>query len=396
MVRFQMRQGIFGKFHKIILFCLAAGVLCIGFGDSSLIRIWKSGTWADHFAAGGPIGILVAHADENEDYYRDGPFELPVEGASGYASVTLALTDESGVFTIRQLEPGCGFIILKEEDGRLQVQVGEDAGYVPEEYVLINLPDILPSIVYNDTNSDASLFMSSGYELPGVTGQQLYNACFQNDRLNMEQYAMPVLYPMALKLANVQRTCRKNGQTLILYESYRPRDVQMEVSGALSDLSSGNSDVQRGLNQNGFNQGWFIAQRLSNHQLGVAVDVSMGQVEQYDLRACGPYLYNTAVQYFEREMPCLMHELSVAAAAFASPVSSSDDVSWRYAASAPTMTEAALELQRYCTDCGLSPLSSEWWHFNDLETKAMIAGNAGDGGFRLPGCYSREPGLPQP
>ena len=30
-------------------------------------------------------------------------------------------------------------------------------------------------------------------------------------------------------------------------------------------------------------------------------------------------------------------------------------------------SEPARGLQRYCTGAGLTPLASEWWHFNDLE-----------------------------
>lgn len=46
------------------------------------------------------------------------------------------------------------------------------------------------------------------------------------------------------------------------------------------------------------------------------------------------------------------------------------------------MTEGAKLLQKYCTSAGLSPLCSEWWHFNSLNAKANT-GNAGSGRFSI-------------
>lgn len=334
---------------------------------------------------------MIAHADENQDYYRDGPFELPVDGSSGYASIALDMTDQSGAFSIREIGPGTGFTILNESDGRLEISVDGETGFVPEQYVMINLPDIIPSIVYKDTNADASQFQASGADLPGITGSQLYEAYYKNDRLGQEQYVMPVLYPMALKIMEAQKMCRKRGETLVLYESYRPHDVQMEVASSLRSLAGSNAAVSRGLNQSGYNLGWFIATSRSNHQLGVAIDVSLAYADSWELHATGPWLYRTVTEYTECWMPCPVHELSVQATTFASPVSSSNDNDWRYAALSPTMTDSAIELQQICTDAGMSPLSSEWWHFNDLQTRQAIRGHESSGGFRLDGCYSRAP-----
>ena len=39
------------------------------------------------------------------------------------------------------------------------------------------------------------------------------------------------------------------------------------------------------------------------------------------------------------------------------------------------MTESAIKLRDYCTGVGMSPLASEWWHFNDLDAREEIGGN---------------------
>lgn len=48
-------------------------------------------------------------------------------------------------------------------------------------------------------------------------------------------------------------------------------------------------------------------------------------------------------------------------------------------------------LQGYCTGSGLTPLASEWWHFNDLNTYQRISDNQGTGGFTITQCLSRTP-----
>lgn len=40
---------------------------------------------------------------------------------------------------------------------------------------------------------------------------------------------------------------------------------------------------------------------------------------------------------------------------------------------------------------GLTPLASEWWHFNDLNTYQRISDNQGTGGFTITQCLSRTP-----
>lgn len=55
------------------------------------------------------------------------------------------------------------------------------------------------------------------------------------------------------------------------------------------------------------------------------------------------------------------------------------------------MTEDALRLKRYCTQAGLSPLASEWWHFNDLEAKEAIGDGFTTEVFYLAASRSRIP-----
>ena len=341
----------------------------------------------------GDVGdIDIGNANEallTNPYF--GIFELPLYGTSGYASVKMNVIDEFGA-VVASLAPGDAFTILMQDGSRFSVELTDGrTGYVDTKYVMANLPDLIPSIVYRDTNSRSSIFRSSGHSLPAITGEKLYDVYFDNPRLGEKQYVMPVLYTMAQKIMLAQQEAWSNGDSLLLYESFRPLDVQKQVGTVLSQLAVEYPEVSQGLNTPPWSQSWFIAMTLSNHQRGCAIDTSLVRVTETETRQCGSYTYNVVTGYSEYEMPTAMHELSYAAATFLVPVSSKDDVAWRSATLAPTMTESAIRLQEYCTNSGMSPLASEWWHFNDLYARQETSGNPSYGQYRLKECVSRAP-----
>ena len=324
----------------------------------------------------------------------EGPLELPVQGATGYAATGIPLyaapdpgpDDEP----LADWQPGQNFTILAEQGDWWQVQAGEQTGWVRHDFCLINLPDVIPSLVCRDTNSEASLFRASGYEIPGVTGQALYDARSYNARFGQEMANMAVLYATAKKLADVQARALADGYTLVLYEGFRPYDTQVTVANALEALAAENKTVRAGIDTEPWSIGWFIAGGVSNHQQGYAVDVSLARVTGTADETCGPYAYTRVTGYEELAMPTAMHELSAAAASLAEPVASRDPDAWRQADPAPAMTEGALLLQSYCVAAGLTPLASEWWHFNDLDRLAVVD-SSWRGEFALAENVSRAP-----
>jgi len=48
-------------------------------------------------------------------------------------------------------------------------------------------------------------------------------------------------------------------------------------------------------------------------------------------------------------------------------------------------------IKKYCTGAGLTPLASEWWHFNDLETTTWAIEIDITGEFFMEKTYSRPP-----
>lgn len=328
------------------------------------------------------------------DYQQEGGIlELPVNGASGYASVQLNLhegssTDANVIYT---LNAGQGFTILEESNDWWKIEVDGLIGWVIHKYCLINLPDVIPSIVYNNTNTYSSKLVSSGKEIPNITGQELYMGFEYNERLGEEEYIMPALYSMALKISEIQQTALSDGNTLIIYEAYRPYEVQRKIVDNLSVLVNTDSVVKEGIINAPWTIGWFIATGISNHQKGYAIDVSLGKVTALEANTTGSYIYDKVREYDEYTMPTEIHELSTASVIFKSPVSSRTDTAWRTAEPSDTMNKEALLLQNYCTNAGLTPLASEWWHFNDLSCAEFFDYDGSYGRFFIQSNYSVVP-----
>lgn len=319
-----------------------------------------------------------------------GAFELPIEGSTGFASVSMPLKSENSndSNTKTTLKAGDGFCIIKEDGDLWKVETEKDTGWVSHKYCMINLPDIIPSVIYNNTNSISSVFMSSGKEIPGITGEKLYDAIKMNKRFHENLPLMPVIYSMSPKIYEAQQAALENNESLLLIESYRPSETQRKVVDKLSNLMASDSEVRNGINKSPWSQSWFISTGKSNHQRGIAIDVTLAEVKKIKEVKVGDYVYKKVTDYNEYEMPSAIHELSTLAVSFKKPFDSLTS-QWKNVSPSDQMNEEALRLQKYCTDTGLTPLASEWWHFDDPESNNNVSGNKSDGNYYLTDCFSR-------
>ena len=242
--------------------------------------------------------------------------ELPISGATGYTSTKLDLySNEHRDTVLLTLDAGTAFRIIDEVGDLWHIQIDNTYGYIEHLLCMINLPDVIPSIVYYNSNSDNSLYMSRGNELKNVTSEKLYDTYFFNERFGEKQYAMPVLYNTAKLICNAQSLALQNGQTLVIYEAFRPADTQKQVRDALTILINTNSDV-KAHTEDSFGANWFIAKSTSNHQIGYAIDVTLADVISAQYDTCGDYTYIRINEYVEMEMPTRIHELSDDSAVF--------------------------------------------------------------------------------
>ena len=341
-----------------------------------------------------PVETPEPTPDPGIDYLLEGgQFELPLTGATGYAPVPLRLYAEPGTNagSIMTLSAGKGFTILSEDAGWWNITADGFEGWVSHRFCFINLPDLLPSIVYNITNAGSSVMRSSGYEIPNITTHKLYEAKSFNPRLNREEYVVPVLYSTAKLIFNAQQAALSDGNTIIMVEAFRPRETQQLIVRNLQSLMNSNSEVRNAINAPPWGISWFISTSLSNHQRGAAVDVSLGKIITLEAGKTGNYAYKQITEYEEYTMPTAMHELGPRAATFKNPVSSTSRTDWKQAAFSDSITDAAKLMQSYFTNAGFTPLASEWWHFNDLDGRgrASEAGITGD--FIIGIVHSVEP-----
>ena len=83
-------------------------------------------------------------------------FELPLQGATGWASVDMPLYgDPARTVTIADLQAGDAFTVLSfvaEDTWTVRAEDGTE-GYVENTCCYLNIADVIPSIVLDNTNS---------------------------------------------------------------------------------------------------------------------------------------------------------------------------------------------------------------------------------------------------
>ena len=326
-----------------------------------------------------------------------GSFELPLQGATGWASARIHMRATPGAHgqSLRLLTPGQGFTILDVSGHWWYVELPEgETGWVANNGTLINLPDIIPSIIYNITNAAASVKRSYGFNIPGITGVRLYNARAYNPRLGREEYIVPSAYQMAHALFAVQQMALSEGNTLIVYEVFRPAAAQAAVVAGMTTLMEQNHEVNTVMTTPPWHLGWFISTGVSHHQLGAAVDATLAGVHFYEYRQTGDFIYRHIVEHVRHRMPSRMHELSPWAAIFDTPrtVTAAQILNDNVRMSV-YVTDATRDMQRYMATAGLNPLASEWWHFSHPASISAVSGLGVNGNFFTETVYSRPPVL---
>ena len=366
---------------------------CSGSNEQTETNESKTASSSSTAEAGTSEEAAVVRPEESEPLLYEGDLELPVNGATGYASVLMDLkaTADAGSETISELEAGTAFEVLEEVGDWWYVRTATESGWVQHLYCFINLPDVVPSIIYDNTNTYASKFASSGKTIPGITGEALYDGKAYNMRLGKVSDIVPVLYSMSKKIHLAQQAALEEGNTLVIYEGYRPFFAQKLTVDALTTLAAADPEVMAGINTHPWDTNWFIATSISNHQMGYALDVTLAKITEQQEFVIGDYTATAVTGYTEYTMPTTIHELSMASATFTGPVKSSSPTAWLQANLADTMNEAAILLQRYCTDAGLTPLASEWWHFNDLDARFATEDNSSKGEYLLDATMSEAP-----
>ncbi len=296
----------------------------------------------------------------SNDNIKTNLFELPIKGAKAYAFVKLNIRKKpkNGSLIIGKLKETEEFTIIEELGNYWKINYDNKIGYVNHKYCYINLPDILPSIIYINTNSIASILKVGNINIPNITNEQLYNVEEYNKRIKMKTFIMPLKYESAKKLAIAQKMALLDGNTLIVYEAFRPLQIQRNIVKNIKYLIQTTNKVQDFINIKPWSINWFISTRVSNHQKGSAVDVSLGKILQKEIVNTSEFKYLKISNYKEYEMQTNIHNLSIASTIYDNP--NKKEYSKK-------VTFNTLQLHKYMNNAGFNALASEWWHFDDKE-----------------------------
>ena len=333
-----------------------------------------------------------------EHVFYSGNLELPVIGATGWAATRVTLRSQASTSSesITTLSAGDVFTIIDEFDDWWHVRLPDrTTGWAETRMCFINLPDVLPSIIYDIQNSYSSQFRSSGYLLPDITFHRLYEANSEdsidsiNTRFPEDEYRtsfiVPAQYTLAQALYTVQQLALANNETIIVYEAFRPRHTQRAVAASLNRLLDVEDpefsiSAYRAIMDSNWSVGDFISQGRSNHQLGAAVDVSIGIVRKKEVFRTGGFSYYRITEHSKVWEPSPIHELSPRAV-----------LPSRNSADADKIDENIWNMKSYFERAGFRPLSSEWWHFNHTPSVSIGSSAGISGDFFTPDIYSEEP-----
>jgi D-alanyl-D-alanine dipeptidase len=307
-------------------------------------------------------------------------FEETIKGATAWSVCNLKIY-ESGSTTskvVKTISPGTRMKITSSDESSktwwtVSCTVGGKTykGWVQHAYCMINLPDVETSIVYNITNNSSSIYKSSGYNLAGVTGKNLYSSSkVYSSKSYKGRSICPVTYSTAKKIAKAEKSALKDGYCLKIYDAYRPYSVSKKIRDSLNNLYKSNSTVKAGIDYSygasgtryTWGQGWFLAQSISSHNTGSAIDVT---------------LCNSKTKK-ESTMPTKMHELSTKAIKYYSGSCSKSSTNY-----SKEMNAVAKKMDKYFTDAGMTTLASEWWHFQDQSSHNLIKNISGFTSFNF-------------
>lgn len=243
--------------------------------------------------------------------------------------------------TLGTAPAGKAYCVLAEVGGLFQVRFADGVGYVESNYCMINLPEYMGDLCsYNITNSYSSIFKVHDYPIAAVTETVIQG--YENVEQENGHYLVPLLYPTAKKLVAAAENARANGYRLKIYEAYRPREATLSVYKLTESIVQQtvpmlNMTYFQLMTDNGrYALGNFLANGISNHNRGVALDLTLETMDREEV-----------------DMQTSIHDLS-----WYSEVSANNS--------------AANLLRKIMTNAGLAPLKSEWWHFQDDEAKYSL------------------------
>lgn len=249
--------------------------------------------------------VSLVSADAATNSYEN-RWEQSMSGATGWVVSAECLksspsTGASTVINIPAPTGGTNVRMIKFVSNRVwsdskyqwvKVSYSGKTGYIRTNYILINLPDVLPNIQYNITNAYSSIFKfkSTSNPISGVTGRDIYDAPNNTGKVanprssRGKEYIAPMNYRTALKVAEAYQRAINLGYNLKIYDTYRP-------AYACDTIRTGYSKYK---NYSGWANAFIGDPYYGKHSIGCALDVTLVNLKTGK----------------ELSMPSSMHDLS--------------------------------------------------------------------------------------
>lgn len=268
-----------------------------------------------------------------------GTFSATLYGATAWTnqSVNIRKAASQSSTLLGEIPVGGKVVILSAENAStkyIKIKYNNITGYVYSDFLLINLPDVIPDMLYEITSASSVTSKTANVAIPGVTGKNLYGFTKKyNSKIGKETYYAPLLYPTAKKLQKAYNKAKKEGYNLKVYDAYRPHDITVSLNDKFRNLYNSNSKVKKAIDYDKdgeyWGPSWFLAGSVSAHNKGVALDIAITNSKNQELKAQTAYdtLDTTSLVKYNNSV--------------------------------------SNKLRSIMLSQGFSPLESEWWHFQD-------------------------------
>lgn len=227
-------------------------------------------------------------------------------------------------------------VVEAEANGRFLVNLDQQYLWIDSKNVLVNIAEYIPSLdIRLAMAQEQNFFQMADQAIDGLTNKQFYTA---EGSINGSEAWLK--YEPAKKLAIAQDSFLADGYSIVVYDAYRPYSATKSFQAAYRNFLNQQSKSFKSQWFGELGESWFLAQKASSHNYGVAIDMSLKTLD-------GQLV----------SMPSAIHTLDKRSAI----------CEWKNANTAES--KAALYMKTTMENAGFSYLKSEWWHFQDNQTE---------------------------
>lgn len=313
--------------------------------------------------------VIARHDDDDpeaEPVAQTEAISVQTESVLQYCSIWAIqeqeiYADAEKTLSLGKVKAGAPFCVLDKVGDMFQVRYNNDYAYIDSNYCLINVAEFFGTLCkYDITNSYSSIYKFHTLNIPEVTETIIVG--YEEVQLSETEYLVPLLYPTAVKFEKAAQKAVADGYYFKIYDSFRPQaatkmlydvateyckvEISEEDFALLATLPEADRPVipegepytyQQLVTDNGrFTLNYFLAKGVSMHNRGLAIDMTLEKNGE-DLL-----------------MQSQMHDLT-------------------WYSEVKRNNPDANRLAKYMKEAGFAGLVSEWWHFQDNDTRDTIA-----------------------